>query len=74
MEPTNNLAERDLRTLVLLRKKSFGTKSERGQRFVERIKTVAMTLHRQKQSLFAYLASVFQAAFSGAKTPSPLPG
>ncbi len=74
MEPTNNLAERDLRKIVLFRKKSFGTKSERGQRFVERIKTVAMTLHRQNQSLFGYLTSLFQAAFSSSKIPSPIQG
>jgi transposase len=74
MEPTNNQAERDLRKIVLWRKKSFGTKSNRGQRFVERIKTVAMTLQRQKQSLFFYLTSVFQAAISGRKIPSPAMG
>lgn len=72
MEPTNNQAERDLRKMVLWRKKSFGTKSHRGQRFVERIKTVAMTLHRQKQSLFFYLTSVFQAAFLNRQIPSPI--
>ncbi len=72
MEPTNNQAERDLRKIVLWRKKSFGTKSDRGQRFVERIKTVSMTLHRQKQSLFAYLTSLFQAAFQGCPMPSPI--
>jgi transposase len=72
MEPTNNRAERDLRKLVLWRKKSFGTKSDRGERFVERIKTVAMTLHRQKRSLFGYLTSLLQATFSGCEAPSPI--
>ena len=72
MGPTNNQAERDLRQIVLWRKKSFGTKSNRGQRFVERIKTVGMTLHRQKQSLFGYLAQLFQAVFDHQPLPSAM--
>ncbi|HAZ15819.1 MAG TPA: hypothetical protein DCY54_04220 [Parachlamydiales bacterium] len=46
MEPTNNLAERDLRKLVIWRKKSYGTRSERGKKFVERITTVAQTIRK----------------------------
>ena len=37
VEPTNNVAERALRPAVLWRKGSFGTDSEQGSRFVERI-------------------------------------
>ncbi|MBA3440468.1 MAG: transposase, partial [Pyrinomonadaceae bacterium] len=40
VEPTNNAAERALRRAVLWRRKSFGTQSETGSRFVERILTV----------------------------------
>ena len=47
VEPTNNRAERALRRAVLWRKKSFGTQSEAGSRFVERILTVVMTLRQQ---------------------------
>lgn len=39
VEPTNNTAERALRRAVLWRKKSFGTQSAGGSRFVERILT-----------------------------------
>jgi transposase len=46
MEPTNNLAERDLRKLVIWRRKSYGTRSERGKKFVERITTVAQTIRK----------------------------
>jgi len=46
VEPTNNLAERDLRRVVLWRKKSYGTRSERGQRYVERIGSVVQTLKK----------------------------
>jgi len=55
MEPTNNLAERDLRKLVIWRKKSFGTKSDRGERFVERITSVAETLKRHGQNVLAFI-------------------
>jgi transposase len=40
IEPTNNRAERALRPAVIWRKGSFGTDSQRGSRFVERILTV----------------------------------
>lgn len=43
VEPTNNHAERELRRFVLWRRRSFGTQSERGNRFAERIMTVAHT-------------------------------
>lgn len=39
VEPTNNLAERTLRSFVIWRKISFGTQSARGSRYVERIMT-----------------------------------
>jgi transposase len=55
MEPTNNTAERDLRKLVLWRKKSYGTRSERGKRFVERLTTVAQTLRKQGQNVLRYV-------------------
>ena len=37
VEPTNNLAERQVRPGVLWRKSSFGTQSEKGSRFAKRI-------------------------------------
>jgi len=51
MEPTNNLAERDLRKLVIWRKKSYGTRSERGKKFVERITTVAQTIRKHGENV-----------------------
>lgn len=55
VEPTNNRAERALRRAVLWRRKSFGTQSETGSRFVERILTVVTTLGQQRRSVLAYL-------------------
>jgi transposase len=49
IEPTNNLAERQLRHAVLWRKKSFGTRSKRGNRFWERMLTIIMTARQTNQ-------------------------
>lgn len=40
VEPTNNAVEQALRHAVCWRKTSYGTDSERGSRFVERVLTV----------------------------------
>jgi transposase len=55
VEPTNNLAERIVRQGVLWRKGSFGTQSERGGRYVERILTVCATCRLQERSVIEYL-------------------
>ena len=58
VEPTNNDAERPLRRAVLWRRKSFGTESESGSRFVERILTVVTTLRQQGRDVLDYLTAV----------------
>ncbi len=58
VEPTNNAAERALRRAVLWRRKSFGTQSETGSRFVERILTVVTSLRQQKRDVLKYLTAV----------------
>jgi len=58
IEPTNNQAERALRRAVIWRRKSFGTQSETGSQFVERILTVATTLRQQGRSVCEYLCKV----------------
>lgn len=58
MEPTNNLAERDLRKLVVWRKKSYGTRSVRGQKFVERITTISQTIKKQGKEILKTLQEV----------------
>lgn len=58
VEPTNNRAERALRRAVLWRRKSFGTQSKTGSRFVERILTVVTTLRQQSRSVLVYLNKV----------------
>jgi transposase len=55
VEPTNNHAERVLRGAVLWRKGCFGSSSEGGCRFVERILTVVQTLRLQGRPVLTYL-------------------
>ena len=62
VEPTNNEAERALRRAVLWRRKSFGTQSGAGSRFVERILTVVTSLRQQGRDVMAYLSAVCAAA------------
>ena len=70
MEPTNNMAERDLRKLVLWRKKSYGTRSLRGIKFVERITSVVETLKKNERSPLKFLESALLAFYG--KQPPPL--
>jgi transposase len=58
VEPTNNNAERPLRRAVLWRKKSFGTQSDAGSRFVERILTVVTSLRQQGRDVLDYLTAI----------------
>jgi transposase len=61
VEPTNNHAEREIRAFVLWRKRSFGTQSERGNRFAERLMTVAHTARKQNKNVLDFLTACCQA-------------
>ncbi len=73
VEPTNNVAERALRPAVLWRKGSFGSDSEAGSRFTERLLTVAATCRQQGRSLLGFLVAAVEAALQGTGRPSLLP-
>jgi transposase len=73
VEPTNNHAERELRAFVLWRKKSFGSQSERGCRFAERIMTVVHTLRKQERDVLEFLVDACKAALGLGERPSLLP-
>ena len=70
VEPTNNHAERELRAFVLWRKRSFGTQSERGNRFAERLMTVAHTARKQGTNVLEFLTGSCVAQLDGGKAPS----
>jgi len=69
VEPTNNHAERGLRGAVILRKLSFGSQSEEGERTIERLLSASITCRLQRRSLFAYLSEVMAARIRGDPIP-----
>ncbi len=71
--PTNNASEQEIRDASIRRKTSFGTQSERGSRFLERILTVSATCRRQDRRVFAFLIEAYQAHLAGTDAPSLLP-
>jgi hypothetical protein len=73
VEPTNNAAERPLRRGVIWRRRSFGTQSEAGSLFVERILTAVTTLRQQQRDVLDFLTDACAANISGAHAPSLLP-
>ena len=73
VEPTNNLAERTIRSYVLWRKASFGTQSERGNQFVERMMTVSATCRQQERNVLEYVTAAVRAHVLGQAIPSLLP-
>jgi transposase len=73
VEPTNNGAERALRPAVLWRKGSFGSDSEAGSRFAERLLTVVATCRQQGRRLLTFLVAAGEAALRGTAAPSLLP-
>lgn len=56
IQSTNNLAERNLRHALLWRKKTFGKRSRRGNRFIERMLMVMMTAKQTDENI---IQSVF---------------
>lgn len=59
--PTNNHAERLLRFAVLWRKSSFGTASQKGERWVERILSLRQTCRLQGRRTFVVLTDAMDA-------------
>ena len=73
VEPTNNGAERALRPAVLWRKGSFGSDSEAGGRFAERLLTVVAICRQQGRPLLAFRVAAGEAAVRGSPPPALLP-
>src|SRR5262245_10834840 len=65
VEPTNNWAERALRFGVLWRKRSLGTASTKGNRWVERILSLRETCRLQARSTYTVLVDALTSFFSG---------
>lgn len=58
--PTNNHAERQLRPLVISKKLTFGTQSERGSRFIERIFSIVATCKQQQKDVLVFIMDALQ--------------
>jgi len=65
VEPTNNRAERALRFGVLWRKRSQGTASDKGNRWVERILSLKETCRLQARSTYMVLVEAVSSLFTG---------
>ena len=72
IEPTNNLAERAIRFVVIDRHVTQGSRSEAGQRWLERIWTAIATCTQQGRSVFEFLHDSITAHFRKHPAPSLL--
>ena len=61
VEPTNNAAERALRTAVQWRKIMFGNRSNDGEIAVARLLTVTRTCQMQQRNALVYLTAAIHA-------------
>ena len=73
VEPTNNIAERGLRSGVIWRRTTQGSQSKKGSEFVERILTVTSSLKLQGRNSWEYLSEAIRAKRLGLPAPSLLP-
>jgi transposase len=65
VEPTNNRAERALRFGVLWRKRSQGTDSEKGDRWVERVLSLRQTCWLHGRPTYPILVDAIRSYFTG---------
>ncbi len=72
IEPTNNVAERAMRFVVMDRHVTQGTRSWRGRQFSERLWTVMATCSLQQRSAFQWICQAISASFKKLPIPSPL--
>ena len=70
VEPTNNGAERGLRAAVIYRKLSLGSRSQQGERTIERLLSVDQTCRLQRRSLYGYLSEFLAAKARGDPLPA----
>jgi hypothetical protein len=73
VEPTNNAAERAIRPAVIWRRTSFGSQTQPGSTFVQRMLTVLTTLKSQHRDVLEYMTQAIAAARGSQSPPSLLP-
>jgi len=72
LEPTNNLAEREVRHCVIDRRITQGARGAAGQRWCERIWTVLATCARQQRDAFDFVTDSVRTFYAGQPQPSLL--
>lgn len=70
VQPTNNHAERSLRSAVIYRKLSLGSQSQNGEKRTQRLLSASITCRLQHRSLFQYLSELLAAHARGDPIPS----
>jgi hypothetical protein len=70
--PDVEAAERGLRAAVIYRKLSLGSRSQGGERTIERLLSVDQTCRLQRRSLYSYLADALTARARGDPLPVPM--
>jgi putative transposase len=70
VQPTNNHAERALRSAVIYRKLSLGSQSRHGEQRIERLLSASITCRLQLRSLFVYLAELLDNHTRGKPLPA----
>jgi transposase len=70
VEPTNNAGERGLCAAVIYWKLSLGSRSQGGERTIERLVSFDQTCRLKRRSLYGYLADALTAKARGDPVPS----
>ena len=70
IEPSNNVAERAIRPVVVLRKVCYGTQSERGSRLVERLFSIVRSCRQQNRPVLTFLRQSIEAHLGMGTMPS----
>jgi transposase len=70
VEPTNNLAERTIRSYVIWRKTSFGTQSKRGSLYMERMMTTVGSCKLQGRNILEFVTQAVRAHAGNGFAPS----
>jgi transposase len=73
VDPTNNLAERTIRSYVIWRKTSFGTQSKRGSVYMERVMTTVGSCKLQGRNILEFITHAVRAHIAQTVAPSLLP-
>ena len=69
---TNNSAERAIRFVAIHRRLTQGTRGETGQRWLERIATIAVSCESQSRSAFDFIHQAVEALFHQKEAPTLL--